>query len=295
MQTADKIHRGFSLNLFLAEGSPSGLKILEKSNWIGVGVVCPRPRFAAVKDRDEFSRAGLYVLIGPSESSDIPAVYVGEADPLRPRLEQQHAGRDFWTVAYIFTSKDANLNKAHVEYLEHRLITLAKDAKRCDLQNGNVPSKPSLSEADQAEMETFLEEMLLCFPVLGISVFEKPEPKLVDKVILTFTRRDLTAKGYESEDGFVVIKESQASKTVVESMQPFAQSLRDNLLRTGVLRDADSHLVFAYDYEFSSPSTAAYVVAGASVNGRDCWRSEDGRTLKQLQEAESAYAPSRNP
>jgi Domain of unknown function (DUF4357) len=226
-------------------------------------------------------------LVGPSENTGIGAVYVGEADPLRARLEQQHASRDFWTVAYVFTSKDANLNKAHVEYLEHRLITLAKGARRCDLQNGNVPSKPSLSEADQAEMETFLEEMLLCFPVLGISVFEKPEPKLLDKVILTFTRRDVTAKGYESEDGFVVMKGSQASKTLVESMQSFAESLRSNLLRTGVLRDAGSQLVFAHDYEFSSPSTAAYIVAGASVNGRDYWRTEDGRTLKQLQEAEA--------
>jgi hypothetical protein len=287
MGTSDRSQRGFSLKLFLAEGSPSGLKILEKSNWTGVGIVCPRPRFGIVKNRDEFTRAGVYVLIGGSENSDMPAAYIGEADPVRARLEQQHASRDFWTVAYVFTSKDSNLNKAHVEYLEHRLITLARDARRCELQNANTPSKPSLSEAEQAELETFLEEMLLCFPVLNVSIFEQPEPKLINTLLLTFTRRDLTAKGYESEDGFVVMKESQASKTVVDSMQPFAQSLRDKLVRIGVLRDAGSHLVFAYNYEFSSPSTAAYVVAGASVNGRDYWRTEDGKTLKQLQEAES--------
>ncbi len=83
------------------------------------------------------------------------------------------------------------------------------------------------------------------------------------------------------------MKESQASKTVVDSMQLFAQTLREKLVRNGVLRDAGPYFVFAYDYEFSSPSTAAYVVAGASVNGRDCWKTEDGRTLKQLQEEES--------
>ncbi len=174
MQISDRSQRGFSLKLFLAEGSPSGLKILEKSNWSGVGIVCPRPRFGALKNRDEFARAGIYVLIGGSDNSDVPLVYIGEADPVRARLEQQHATRDFWTIAYVFTSKDANLNKAHVEYLESRLITLARDAKRCELQNANVPSRPSLSEADAAELETFLDEMLLCFPVLGVCVFEKP-------------------------------------------------------------------------------------------------------------------------
>lgn len=287
-QTADAQRRGFWIRIFLAEGSPSGLKIVEKSNWTGRGVVCPRPRFGSVKHREEFSRAGVYVLIGPSESTDdVPTVYIGEGDPLLARLDRQHAERDFWTVIYFFTSKDANLNKAHIEYLEHRLISIARDAKRSRLQNNNMPGKPSLSEADEAEVATFLDEMLLCFPVLGVSIFEKPEERPAEKVLLTFTRRNLTATGFESEDGFVVMKGSQASNSAVESMQTFARDQRESLIKAQVLRDAGSHLEFAYDYEFRSPSTAASIIAGASVNGRDYWRASDGRTLKQLQEAES--------
>jgi hypothetical protein len=279
--------RGSWIKIFLAEGSPSGLKTVERSNWTGLGVVCPRPRFADVRDRDEFKRAGVYVLVGPSESPDVPIVYIGEADPLRARLDQQHAQRDFWTIAYFFTSKDENLNKAHIEYLEYRLVTLAKEVKRSRLENSNVPGKPSLSPSDQAEMDTFLDEMLLCFPTLGVFVFEKPEEKPATKTLLSFTRRGLTATGYESDNGFVVVKGSQASLLVVKSMQPFAQSLRSELLTSGVLVEAPPNLVFAEDYEFSSPSTAAYVVAGASVNGRDVWKTEDDRSLKELQEAES--------
>ena len=279
--------RGSWIKIFLAEGSPSGLKTVERSNWTGLGIVCPRPRFAAVKDREEFKRAGVYVLVGPSDSPEVPIAYIGEADPLRARLEQQHAQRDFWTILYFFTSKDANLNKAHIEYLEYRLITLAREVKRSKLENANVPGKPSLSAPDQAEIETFLDEMLLCFPTLGVSIFERPEQKPPGKKLLTFTRRGLTAKGYESESGFVVIKGSQASSLVVDSMQPFALSLRANLLVSGILIEAKPHLAFAEDYEFSSPSTAAYIVAGASVNGRDYWRADDGRSLKELQEEES--------
>jgi hypothetical protein len=130
--------------------------------------------------------------------------------------------------------------------------------------------------------------MLLCFPVLGVSIFEKPETRRVETLLLTFTRRGLSARGYESEDGFVVIKGSQASVSVVDSMQSFAQSLRQRLLGTGILKQVGDNLEFAYDYEFTSPSTAAYIVAGASVNGRDCWRAADGRSLKELQQLESA-------
>jgi hypothetical protein len=284
---SEKSRRGFWIKIFLTEGAPSGLKILEKSNWTGMGVVCPRPRFSAVKDRPEFQRAGVYLLIGPSESPDIPLAYIGEADPICTRLEQQHAQRDFWTAAYFFTSKDMNLNKAHVQYLEQRLITLAREAKRSKLENSNMPGRPSLSESDEAEMEAFLDEMLLCFPVLGISIFDKPSSFLSDRTILIFTRRGLTAKGYESDDGFIVVKGSQASSTVVDSMQVFAQSLRSDLLSSGVLISRESAFEFTQDYEFSSPSTAAYVVAGASVNGREAWKTKAGVTLKELQETSS--------
>ena len=34
--------RPSSIRIFLAEGSPAGLRIVEKSNWIGRGVVFPR-------------------------------------------------------------------------------------------------------------------------------------------------------------------------------------------------------------------------------------------------------------
>jgi uncharacterized protein DUF4357 len=287
-EASQRDKRGYSIRIFLAEGSPSGLKFVEKSNWVGLGVVCPRARFTEAKRRKEFNQAGVYLLLGASAASNLPTAYIGEADPIRPRLERHHAQTDFWTSAFFFISKDSNLNKAHVEHLEHRLLGLAKEANRCELDNSNAGGKPSLSEADLADIETFLDEMLLCFPVLGVSIFEKPEERPVDRTLLVFTRRDIVARGYESQDGFVVVKASQASKTVVDSMQAFAQALRNDLLKNGVLVDAGNSLEFTTDYEFSSPSTAAYVVAGASVNGRDYWKTEDGRSLKQLQEEESA-------
>lgn len=278
-------HHSFSIRIFLAEGSPSGLKFVEKSNWIGLGVVCPRPRLSSVKERKEFNRAAVYVLIGPSDTSDLPLVYIGEGDPVRTRLEDHHSKKDFWTVAYFFTSKDANLNKAHIQYLEHRLITLAKEAKRCKFDNQNVPTASSLSEAEYADLEVFLEEMLLCFPVLGVTIFEKPELKPRQHQILILKNKGVHAEGYESEDGFVVIKGSTCVIETVPSIHTYVVGLRNDFLKSDLLIKSDDFFFeLSQDYEFSSPSLAATFLLGANINGRDWWKTSNGITLKQLQE-----------
>lgn len=280
--------RGYSIRFFLVEGTPSGLKLVEKSNWSGLGVVCPRPRFSSVKDRREFSRAGVYLLLGPSEAPDLPIAYIGEADPIGSRLEQHHSRKDFWTVAYFFSSKDANLNKAHIEYLEHRLVVLANEAKRCKLENNNIPGKPSLSEADEADAEGFLNEILLCFPVLGVTIFEKPETKPVGRQLLWLKNKGINAQGYESQDGFVVKAGSTAIIQSVESIPAHASLLRKEFVDSGIFSQKDQNFyTLTQDYEFSSPSTAAAVFIGASINGRDSWKTNDGKSLKQLQQKSS--------
>jgi hypothetical protein len=54
-----------------------------------------------------------------------------------------------------------------------------------------------------------------------------------------------------------------------------------------VLVLADGLYQFTQDYSFSSPSTAATVVLGRNAAGRIEWKAADGRTLKELQEAEA--------
>ena len=169
------VARGFSIRFFLPDGTPDGMKIVEKSNWVGRAIVCPRGAFQDLKQRPEFRKTGVYVLIGQASPDDLPTVYIGEGDPVGDRLTQHQKTKDFWTTAVFFTSKDDNLNKAHVQYLEAKLIARATEAKRCKLDNGNAPALPSLSEADIADMEEFLAQMLLIFPVVGVSVFQKPE------------------------------------------------------------------------------------------------------------------------
>ena len=114
---------------------------------------------------------------------------------MRPRLESHAKLKDFWTHAVVFTSKDQNLNKAHVQRLEARLVDMAKTSKRCVLENANMPQAPSLSEADTAEVEGFLSDVLLCLPILGYTFFEGTPPIAVATTLLTLKAKGVEAKG----------------------------------------------------------------------------------------------------
>lgn len=277
--------RPFSLRIFLPDGSPDGLRIIEKSNWTGLGVVCPRPLLSKAKQRDEFSKPGVYILWGPPEQGGLPSAYIGEAELIRKRLESHVAQKDFWTQVTFFVAKDGNLNKAHVQYLEARLVQLAQEAKRSHLQNGNVPHAPSLAEAEQADAEAFLEEMLVCLPVLGLHLFEKPEARAPGVESLRLSGKQAVAEGYESSDGFVVLAGGKARPDEVTSIHSYLTDLRNDLLQQGVFKSDPDHWTLQQDYVFSSPSTAAGVMLGRSANGRVEWKDAKGVSLKELQDA----------
>jgi hypothetical protein len=269
---------------------PEGLRIVEKSNWTGQGLVFPRAQFAEARKRPELKRAGVYVLWGPGESGQLPRVYVGEGDAVLPRLDQHAKQKDFWTHAAVFTSKDQNLNKAHVQYLEARLVALAQDAKRAELDNGNVPQMPALSEADAADAEGFLDNLLLCLRVVGVSLFEKAKADAVRSRELFLKAKGIEARGVDRPEGFVVRAGSMAVKDEVPSIHGYLSELRRLLVAQGVLEDAGNLYRFTQDYTFNSPSTAAGVLLGRSANGRREWKDAKGRTLKEIQE-EEASAP----
>jgi hypothetical protein len=278
--------RGTSIRLFLAEGTPDGLWVVEKSNWAGIGLVAPRSGYQSLRSRPEIAGPGVYVLVGPADGSvHSHRIYIGETDELRPRLDSHFKNKEFWTKVVVFTSKDSNLNKAHVRYLESRLIGLAHEAKRSEIENAASSSQPSLSEADMADMEAFLDDLLVLYPVVGLTVFDSPGSTVTaENPRLRLSGKDATATGYETGEGFVVLAGSLARADAVPSMHAYAQEIRSSLVAEGILVLNGSQLELRQDFVFSSPSTAAMVFLGRPANGRTEWRDESGQTLKDFQE-----------
>ena len=209
-----------------------------------------------------------------TDTDGLLRIYVGEGDPVADRLISHYKLKDFWSAAVFFidNGQDDRLNKAHVQYLEATLVGRAREAKRCVLENSNVPQRPSLSEMDIADMEVFLEQMLLICGVLGISVFQKPLGVDPTTRIFYTNGKDLPASGYEVNDGFVVQAESQSPKDPAPSTPESVLKLRQTLLSQGVLVEDNGRYRLAQDYTFSSPSLAASVLLGRSANGRDEWK-----------------------
>jgi hypothetical protein len=283
----------FTLHIFVADGDPDGLRLVERSNWIGKAIMFPRALYPHVRSRSEFQQIGVYLLLGPRENGDGDKVYIGEGDPVRPRLEDHYAKKDFWTRAVFFVAGPGQLNKADVQYLEAQLVSRASAAKRMPLDNGNKPTEPTISERDRAAMDVFLDNILGMLPVLGIQAFEQSPLKSArgQTPALTCQGRGVVASGHDTPQGFVVRAGSFSAKDEVQSLKdhfPGVIELRADLLKSGVLASEGDRHRFTQDYTFSSPSLASAVVLGRSSNGRTDWKDASGKTLKELQEAQAA-------
>jgi len=281
----------FTLKIFVANGDPDWLLLVERSNWTGKAVMFPRAVFTDVRSRDEFNQTGVYLLLGPRPKGEGEMIYIGQGDPVRPRLESHHANKDFWTRAVFFVAPD-HLNTAGIKFLEARLVNLAKAAKRMTLDNANSPTEPTLSEADCAEMKVFLQNILDILPVLGIHAFEQSTVPGGTGAVVTLhcSGRGVKATGYDTPGGFIV---QSGSLAVVDEVPSFKErfastcELRADLVENEVLLPEGNTLRFTQDYTFNSPSLASAVVLGRSSNGRTSWKDASGRTLKKIQESQS--------
>ena len=285
----------FSIRIFIVDGNPDGLRIAERSNWNGKAMMFPRAIYTAVKVREEFQHAGVYLLFGPRTDADGEILYIGEGDPVGQRIADHYAKKDFWTRALLFVASTGALNKAHVQYLESLLVAKAHAAKRVKMDNLTKPGQPTLSEADRADMNVFLSNILGMLPVLGVNAFETSSANVpvTDASILHCTGRGASSRGRDTAQGFVVLADSVAVATEVPSLQkhfPNVSQLRSDLLANGVVTLDAGTLRFTQDYTFNSPSLASSFVMGSSSNGRVDWRDSSGRTLKEIQESENADA-----
>ena len=109
---------GKTIKLFLIDGEPNGRITCELSNWTGKAYKIPRIKIKDSKDREDLKNPGIYLLFGKNEEGK-DLVYIGEAENIFSRLVQQLTQKDFWYEAIAFISKDENLNKAHIRYLEN--------------------------------------------------------------------------------------------------------------------------------------------------------------------------------
>lgn len=292
---------GKSIRVYLADATVAGIRYAELVNWTGQAIACPRSRLGELAAWSEAAKPGVYILFEARLGDSKPLAYIGESENVADRLTNHDREKDFWNEVVLFTSKDENLTKAHVKFLESTLVGLAKAADRYELENSNTPTESSLPRADRDAMAEFLENARMVLGTLGYPVLE-PLLRQADVVKtafgaaasvararpesdLTFRVNELVAHGAVTDEGFVLKKGSQASRTNTESAALRVVKLKEQLLAEGRLVDDGDRLVLAEDTLVSSSSYAAVFVAGTSRSGPQSWIAADGRTLKSIEDA----------
>lgn len=294
---------GRSIRIYLADAVPTGIRHAELINWTGQAVVCPKARIGELVHWEEVRRPGVYFLLA-GEAANSRTVYIGQAEDVLVRLKYHVRQKPFWDQVVAFTSKDQNLTKVHVAYLEARLVEEAYEVGRATMKNANSPNPPKLPRADQDAMEEYLEHLRLLLGALGFRFLQplvgerRPAHELevatrlsdVD-FHLAIPKSGVEAHGRMTDEGFVVLRDSVGTSAAKASMRASQLALRNELKEAGALVGEGARLIFKKDVLFSSSSMAATILGGASLNGRQVWKDGSRRTLKSWEDSLLDEAP----
>ena len=288
---------GQSLELFFIDGKPDGMLTAELFNWTGHVLAVPRTQISDALRRREATYTGVYILVGEDDDGG-PRAYIGEAEDIGARIRNHDTKQDWWTAAILVTTSANNLNKAHVKYLEARLVEEAVRIGLVNLSNGNTPPRSSLSEAAQSNMEAFLENLLMVLPAIRIDFFlerrrpsrsvpqHQPALRVEDHTFeLRTPKHGLTAQAKLNDGEFIVQAGSKARLSWEGTPTHAYRRLFDELVASGILEIQGRYRVFTENYAFKSPSAAGAVINGRATNGQEAWRVS-GNTAKSYREWE---------
>ncbi|MHC1564804.1 MAG: GIY-YIG nuclease family protein [Candidatus Syntropharchaeales archaeon] len=280
-----------TIQIFLPDGNPRGLKIAEITSRTVQAILIPRSLLEYAFSRSELNNVGIYLLIGDLAEDGKALVYVGEAEDCLTRLRQQNQAKDFWSVALVIVSKTRYFTKTHVKYLEWYCYTEANKVQRYSLENSSTPTKPFISESMEADLLDNFETIRILVSTLGYPIFDEIK-KPQKKNTLVCKGKNAIAEGDYTEDGLIVFAGSEANVEETRSIPLSLKGIRQRLIEAGVLAiDEEGVYKFTSDYIFSSPSAAAGTVLGRSANGWTEWKYENGKTLAEVHRQAENNAP----
>lgn len=282
--------QGKTISIYLMDGTSEGRWKASLANWNGVGYRIPRDEVKNCGDIADLKKPGVYFLFGNEIETGRTFIYIGEADAVRTRIMQPHTFEergDSWTDAVIFVTTDDSLEKGRVKYLENRFYTLAVDAGRYLVRNGNTPKHSPVSAPVRDTLEGFISNVRLVLPTMGYRAFDPlPVPlsakaPVVEKEsdLLYFSRKNkrvCNAVCRMTDQGFLVFKGSSITPDVAPYATGVIRSRTENAASIG------SDGILVNDILFRTASAASSFVCGGSSNGLVDWKNRAGVSLKKI-------------
>lgn len=268
---------GKTITTYLIDGDPKGTQYAFISNKICQMFVVPRSDLSYLNTQEKLQKPSFYILLGEDETTK-PQAYIGETENFRERVKDHDNKKTFWQKALIFVSKDADMTKADVQYLEHKAIIEAKKANSFILSdNKQTPKAPNLPEYQQDSMDEFFEDVKFLTSFIGCNIFEISQPK--DEHLFYAIGRGCHAKGFYSSNGFTILKGSIVASNTTPSFQ-WSEKRKKMVQEYTTINDGK--LIMSSNKTFSSVSTAASFCLGRSANGWVEWKDKEGNTLDSV-------------
>ena len=295
--------RGKSINLFLMDGTAVGRIKCTLANWTGVAYKIPRTELDKCKERDDLKQSGVYFLFGTSDQTGENVVYIGQAgirkngEGILYRLieHKRNPDKDYWTEAIVFTTSNNSFGPTEISYLENRFVGMATEAGSYLVKNNNDPTMGNITEEKESELEEFIDYAKIVMGTLGHKIFEAlaeksstPKVKEIidDDELTLFMKRNSRKSGKlieasckQTREGFVILKGSLIETIDSESIPP---GIKERRLKAKI----DEHGILQENVLVNSPSYAAAFVIGGHANGLVEWKTEDGTTLKEIENRE---------
>lgn len=170
-----------TIKLLLSNGSLSGLLMAELLKWEGILFASPRSSYQLLSSEPESKYWGVYLLVSEDK------VYIGQANELLRRIIEHDKSKDWWDKVILLTTKDNSLNRSDIDYLENKLIAIAKQNGTLEMNNIQTGNSPKVSRYRETELKDFLDGALLLLELIGIKVFTKhiiKTKKIVNNTLL---------------------------------------------------------------------------------------------------------------
>lgn len=278
--------REIVMSLILKNGTGTGI-IKEE---IGVGnLICyriPRTRLKEIPNLSGIDKNGVYILFGEDDSGRKKA-YIGKSTKICNRLNNHKINKDFWNEVLVFVTENNKLSQSHIAYLEYKLYEEAKRInteyiveveEKYKLENSQNPQDPQLCESDEIIAKEYMDAIKIFVSTFKHNLFEDyKKEKSNNKILYLNHSGEELGKGVTTDDGFLVLKGSKIRRKNSKIPETLLKRYNAELNSEDIEDD-----IYIRDHLFKSPSTAALILSGTNLNGRDCWKDSKGRSIKEI-------------
>lgn len=261
-------------------GQPDGIRSIRRTLSTMTVYVIPRLLLSEAKNISGINRHGIYYLINESEDNKIAQIYIGQTRNGIMRLDDHNRSKDFWNKAIMFLGDSKTFSLDMISGLEKFAIVKAQESKRYTVENTVVP-KYEIDEYDLSSVEETYDEIQFIMATQGYKMTDA-KSSIDSKEILHTTRNGIKAFGVYDGEKFEVLEGSIISTKEYSSLSPAIKSMRDTAIKNKDLMYVNGELQLQKSMSFSSPSSAAMFVLGASANGWTEWKSNDEKTLSDI-------------